>query len=73
MAMAAKKIPYINRFNGEIVIATRQSAKRLNEDWEKIEFTENDQGKRVARLHLNGATVDISENEVAENGNARSK
>lgn len=76
MPMAAKKIPYINRFTGEVLITTKQGAKRLNEDWEKPQFIENDKGERVMRIHLEGATVDISENkpkEVAANGNARSE
>lgn len=72
--MAAKKIPYINRFTGEVIITTKQGGKRLSEDWEKPEFTENDKGERVMRIHLEGATVDISENETTEvpaNGNTR--
>lgn len=61
--MATKKIPFVNKFTGDVVIVTRGGAKRLNEDWEKVEFTTNEEGKPVMRLQLNGATVDISENE----------
>lgn len=61
--MPARKIPYLNKFNGNVLVVTKQEAKKLNEDWEKIEFTTNEEGKRVMRLHLNGATVDVSENE----------
>lgn len=64
--MAARKIPYVNKFNGNVLVVTKQEAKKLNEDWERVEFTTNDQGKRVMRIHLNGATVDVSENEDKE-------
>lgn len=72
--MATNKIPYINKYTGEVLIGTKQSGKKLNDDWEKVEFTKNEKGERVMRLHLNGATVDVSENEKpleleAEDGN----
>lgn len=64
--MPAKKIPYLNKFTGEVLVVTKQKGKQLNEDWQKIEFTQNEDGKRVMRLHLHGATVDVSENEEKE-------
>jgi hypothetical protein len=60
--MAARKIPYVNKFNGNVLVVTKQEAKKLNEDWERVEFTTNQEGERVMRIHLNGATVDVSEN-----------
>jgi hypothetical protein len=60
--MAARKIPYVNKFNGNVLVVTKQEAKKLNEDWERVEFTVNQEGERVMRIHLNGATVDVSEN-----------
>jgi hypothetical protein len=61
--MAKKLIPYINRFNGDVKIVSKQSAKKLSEDYSKVQFTENEQGKRVMRFELEGATVDVLENE----------
>lgn len=60
--MAATKIPYVNRYNGDIKIVTRQSAKRLSEDYSPAVFTTNDKGEDVMRIQLANATVDISEN-----------
>jgi hypothetical protein len=71
--MATKKIPYVNKFTGDVLITTKRKALQLSEDWEAVEFTTNEDGKPVMRLQLNGATVDIFENEtqeVAENVNA---
>lgn len=59
--MATKKIPYINRFNGNIVVVSKQHAKKLNEDWSEVKFIKNKQGERVMRMELHGATVDVSE------------
>lgn len=64
--MAAKKIPYLHRFTGDIKIVTKQGAKKLSEDWSEVKFVKNQEGKRVMRLELNGATVDVSENETPE-------
>lgn len=61
--MAKKKIPYVNRFTGDVKIVTKQSAKHLNEDYSPIKFVKNQEGIPVMRLELNGATVDVSENE----------
>jgi hypothetical protein len=69
--MAAKKIPYINKFNGNVIVVSKAHGKKLDEDWEKIEFVQNEAGENVMRLHLDGATVDVSENEpekVGEDG-----
>lgn len=63
--MATKKIPYVQRFTGEVKIVTRAGAKKLNEDWSEVKFLNNEHGKPVMRLELNGATVDVSENEEA--------
>ena len=74
--MAARKIPYIHRFSGDVRIVTKQSAKKLNEDWSPAEFTKNDLGQDVMRIELNGATVEISEHtpmEGAHNGNQDTK
>lgn len=64
--MATKKIPYLNQFTGEVVVVSKQHGKKLNEDWQKIEFTTNEKGVRVMRMQFNGATVDVSENEEVE-------
>jgi hypothetical protein len=61
--MATKKIPYINRFTGDVVVVSKQHGKKLSEDWSKIQFIKNEQGKQVMRLQLEGATVDVAENE----------
>lgn len=56
-------MPYINRFTGDVKIVSKQSAKKLNEDYSKVQFTENEHGKRVMRFQLEGATVDVLEND----------
>ena len=63
--MPAKKIPFIHKISGDVKIVTRQSAKRLSEDYEEVEFVKNGEGKRVMRLQLANAVVDISANEPA--------
>lgn len=71
--MSKRQTLYVHRFNGSIVTATKSQAKRLPEEYEQVEFVDNEAGEPVMRLQLNGATVDISENgtqEVAVNGNA---
>lgn len=74
--MAVKKRAYVQRFTGEVAILSKQQAKKLNEDWSRVEFVENEQGVRVMRIQLAGATVDVSENgkqEVEPDGNGDSK
>lgn len=56
-----KLIPYVNRFTGDIQVVTKSQAKKLSEDYSEVEFTTNEDGVRVMRLQLNGATVDVSE------------
>jgi len=62
--MPAKKIPFVNKFSGDIKVVTRQSAKRLSDDYEEVKFVKNNEGKPVMRLQLANAVVDISENEL---------
>ena len=73
MLMATKKYPYENRFTGEVLVVSKQHGKKLNEDWSRVEFVKNEQGKQVMRIQLEGATVDVAENEepieVAPDGN----
>lgn len=73
--MATKKLAYVNRFTGDIQIVTRGSAKKLSEDYSRVEFVKNEDGKPVMRFELEGATVDVSENEQAEalDGNGNTK
>lgn len=56
-----KLIPYVNRFTGDVQVVTKSQAKKLSEDYSEVEFTTNEDGVRVMRLQLNGATVDVSE------------
>lgn len=65
--MTKRQYLYAHEVTGDIVRATKQSAKKLPKQYKQIEFTTNDQGKKVMRMHLEGATVDISENEQVEN------
>lgn len=65
-----------NRFTGDIKRLTKSAGKKLSEDWSRIRIVTNDKGERVMRMELNGATVDISENETPEvvaNGNTNTK
>jgi len=62
MFMAARKRPYLNQFTGDVVVVTKQHAKKLSEDWQPIEFINNEKGERVMRMQFNGAVVDVSEN-----------
>jgi len=72
--MTARKIPYINKFDGTVVVLTKQAAKRLSEDWDEVKFTKNKDGVDVMRLQLANATVDIFESEEAtENVNSDTK
>lgn len=75
--MPKKKIPYINRFTGDVKIASKQEAKKLSEDWSKPRMAKNEKGEDVFRFEIDGgngviATVDISESgeqEVDLDGN----
>ncbi len=62
-----------NRFSGEVVPATIAEGEKLGEDWSRIKPVTNDKGQRVLRMQLEGATVDISEREIANHGNGKSK
>lgn len=64
--MAKKLIPYVNRFTGDVKIVSKQGAKKLSEDFSRVEFVQNEQGKQVMRIQLEGATVDVAENEVEQ-------
>lgn len=66
--MPAKKRPYLNQFTGNVVVTTRQGAKKLSEDYQEIQFTKNEDGVPVMRMQFNGATVDVSENDEAIEG-----
>lgn len=61
--MAKKKLAYINRFTGVVEIVSKQSAKKLSEDFSPVEFVTNEDGKPVMRFELENATVDVMENE----------
>ena len=66
----AKIYLFNNIFSGEVKPLTKAQGKLLNEDWSRIKPVINDKGQKVLRMQLNGATVDISENnapEVAKN------
>lgn len=53
--------------------ATKKQAKQLGDEWSQIKFVKNTEGKRVMRLELEHATVDVLEQETEEatdgNGN----
>lgn len=66
--MAKKKIVYVNRFTGDVQIVTKQSAKQLSEDYSEVRFIKNQEGKSVMRFELEGATVDVSEKNEAQEG-----
>lgn len=60
-----------------MVQADKKAAKKLPEEYKKVEFTTNAQGKPMARVRLGkGITMDISERETVEvpqNVNASAK
>lgn len=57
---------YVHQKTGEVIGATKSGAKKLSDDYKKVEFVTNDQGKQVARVKIEGATIDISERETKE-------
>jgi hypothetical protein len=61
--MPAKKIAYVHQFTGDVKVVTKQEGKKLSEDWQRVQFVKNEEGKQVMRIQLNGAVADISENE----------
>lgn len=67
---------YIHQKTGTMVSATKKQAKRLPEDYKKVEFTRDKDGKPMARVRIDGATIDIKERgtvEVPENVNTNAK
>lgn len=70
--MTKKKVAFVNRFTGEVKITSKQGGKKLTEDFSEVKFVKNQDNKPVMRFELEGATVDILENdepaEVAPDG-----
>jgi hypothetical protein len=77
--MATKKIPYINRFTGDLAVVSPQRAKKLSEDWMQPKVVINDKGESVyrfevnstvkgpdGRIHAGKAVVDLSETEAEQ-------
>lgn len=77
----AKLLPFVNRYNGDVRIMTRQEGKGLNEDWARAKIATNSEGKKVFRfeltstvkgrdgkMHTGTAVVDISEVEQPVEG-----
>lgn len=62
MTNAAPKL-YIHQLTGQLKSLCKSEAKKLGDGWTQIEHTKNEEGVPVMRLHLKGATVDISEND----------
>jgi hypothetical protein len=75
--MATKKTPYINKFTGDMIVVSKQRAKRLSEDWMQPKLTTNEKGETVYRfeisstvkgpdgkIHAGTAVVDLSETEA---------
>lgn len=75
--MAKKLLPYINRFTGDIKVATKSEGSKLSEDWSRAKMAINDKGEKVFRFkldasvvgrdgktHMGTATVDLTESEV---------
>ena len=65
---------YFHKPTGNITSATPKDALKLGPDWEKIEFTKNQEGESVMRFRFNGVTVDVQENgeqEVKLDGNGQ--
>ncbi len=60
---------YVNRFTGDIKIATKSQAKNLSEDYSRTEQIVNEHGERGMRMQLAGATVDILESKIVEVAN----
>lgn len=64
----AKTYLFNNIHTGDVVALTKAEGKKLSEDWARIKPVINDKGKRVLRMQLHGATVDIAEREIPTNG-----
>lgn len=71
---------YFHQPTGQIMWATKKEAKKLDGDWHKMEFTQNEKGQDVMRFKFVDsrgvtATVDVRETTPEEgnsdgNGNA---
>lgn len=60
--MTKRKQLYFHKTTGDIVSASKSTAKKLSADYEPIQFVKNQEGVPVMRFRFNGATVDVSEN-----------
>ena len=61
MPMIKRTHLYFNKTTGSVVKATKSQAKKLPDDYQRIEFVKNSAGERVMRFKFDGATVDVSE------------
>lgn len=67
--MTKKKDLYFHQPTGQIMEVTKANAKKLNDDWKKMQFVKNDKGQDVMRFTFTDsrgvtATVDVRENEL---------
>lgn len=61
----AKPLIYVHETTGDIQFAKNKlTARKLSKEYKRVEFVKNEAGERVMRLHLKGATVDVSENKL---------
>jgi len=74
----AKQKPhlYFHQPTGNICYATKAQARKLSDDWHKVDFVENQEGERVMRFGFvddRGITITVDvqpngEQEVASDG-----
>lgn len=62
--MPKKIYIYCHKDTGNIKTVTKQQAKLLPPEYRRVEFVKNNEGKDVMRFQMEGATVDVFENEV---------
>ena len=63
--MPKKIYIYCHKDTGNIKTVTKQQAKLLPPEYKRVQFVKNDKGEDVMRFQMEGATVDVIENEAS--------
>lgn len=69
--MPKKIYVYCHKDSGNIKTVTKQQAKLLPPEYRQVQFIKNDKGEDVMRFQMEGATVDVQENEPVEKPEAK--
>lgn len=56
----------MHKTTGDIKFVSKSDGKKLDEDWARLKFTTNAEGKKVMRVNFGAFTMDVLENGTRE-------